>query len=328
MGVESPHSLEQEIEQMFSLELSLKKRAFVNYAALKNVLKREMEIGGIKIGLHYNPGRKASVMAMVDPETLKNRQCFLCPEGLSPEQLTTHWNAESGNGYCIRVNPFPIFDKHFTLSANIHTPQAIKGRYADMICFIAGLPDYIVFYNGPKCGASAPDHFHFQAFPKGNLPVENIVDQREYQEVLQENSYELLAELKGYLRGAYLIKSKKASTMVRIFNYLYMLGKSHSDQEWEPRMNVVSWMDGDEYVTVLFFREESRPECFWGKCSYSERRLFISPGAIEMSGVVMTSSEETFDVMTPEMLGRILKEVSLEGAYADKINSIIINSNE
>lgn len=321
MGVESQNSIEQEIERMFEKELSLKGRAFSNYMALKDVRKRVMDIGGgILLEFHYNPGRKASVMAKVDAETLKHRPCFLCPAGLSPEQLTFEWSSASGKGYLIRVNPFPIFYNHYTISADFHTRQEISGRYEDMLQLAGELAGYVLFYNGPKCGASAPDHFHFQAFPKGHLPIESLVERDSLRTRLKSplpGEAELF-ELSGYLRGAYVIKSGSQAAMLRIFDYLYSLGKREL-LEWEPRMNIVSWKSAEGgFVTLLFFREESRPECFWGR--NGEKRVYISPASVEMSGVVMTSSEETFESLGAEELREILTEVSLEGSYADAIN--------
>ena len=331
MGVEGQNCIEQEIEKMFENELSLKGRAFSNYIALKEVCRREIDFGcGIKLDFQYNPGRKASVMAKAAEETLKRLPCFLCPSGLSPEQLTYNWHSATGKGYLIRVNPFPIFFNHYTISADYHTRQEIAGRYADMLQLAGELGRYVIFYNGPKCGASAPDHFHFQAFPKGHLPIESLVGREDLRNMLKEEgpAGAQLFELSGYLRGAYVIKSGSSAAMLQIFEYLYSLGKMHPN-EWEPRMNIISWREQESnsnagvgaYTTVLFFREESRPKCFWG--SEGEERVYISPASVEMSGVVMTSSRETFENLGGEKIREILNEVSLEGSYADAINNKI-----
>lgn len=320
MGVEGPHSIQQEIELMFGRELALKERAWANYTALDNVLVREMKLGGVPVEFHFNPGRVASVMAKVDPETLRNRRCFLCPDGLGPEQLTTEWVSSSGGRYCLRVNPFPIFDRHYTISAAEHVRQEITGRYADMLSFCALLPDYVIFYNGPKCGASAPDHFHFQAFPKGRLPLEHIVRDGSYDPVVS-NGWLEIGEIKSYVRGGYLLRCASEHRLRDAFDYLVSIAKRHGDDEWEPRMNIVSWCEGSIFSSVVFFREESRPQCFWG--GKDGRRIYISPASVEMSGVIMTSSEETFRTLTESELAGIMLEVSLEEECCKKITNLL-----
>ena len=142
-------TLREEIECMFFCELSAHGRAYMNYEALKCVEKKYMEIDGLPVELHFNPARVASVMAKVDEETLRHRKCFLCPDGLEQMQLSYTWRAASGTDYFIRVNPFPIFDRHFTVSIARHVRQHILERYPDMLSLCRVLEDYVVFYNGP-----------------------------------------------------------------------------------------------------------------------------------------------------------------------------------
>ena len=132
-------SLAQQMDEMFSRELALGGRASVNYAALDQVEHRAMPVDGIDAVLFFNPARVRSVMAKVDEESLRNRPCFLCPEGIGPEQLTLDWQAPDGNSYWIRVNPFPIFHRHFTISIARHERQQMAGHYADMLA-LAGRP--------------------------------------------------------------------------------------------------------------------------------------------------------------------------------------------
>ena len=155
VGHDALSSLANNMDAMFSRELAVRGRAFHNYAALEKVEHRAMPVDGIDAVLFFNPGRVASVMAQVDEETLRHRPCFLCPDGIGPEQLTLDWSAPAGNSYWIRVNPFPIFDRHFTISVARHERQQIAGHYADMLALADEAPEYLFFYNGPMCGASA-----------------------------------------------------------------------------------------------------------------------------------------------------------------------------
>lgn len=335
MGIEGPHSIEQEIEKMYFDELALEKRAFINYGALEGVCKKGVTLGEIELEFHFNPARVRSVMAKVDEASIKSRQCFLCPEGIGAEQLTTDWiSPATKNGYWFRVNPFPIFHKHFTISANVHTKQQIAGRYGDMLALTDVLPNYVVFYNGPKCGASAPDHFHFQAFPKGHLPVEKMISRKcGYKRVIESDKCSVY-EIDSYIRGGYVIVSQYIEEMEEKFGFICDNGTIHTtikepdekpveSPEWEPRMNVVSWKSEGKYTTIVFCREMSRPLCFW-----DERegfRVFISPGTVEMGGLMLTSDLNTFENTTWKLLSSILEEVSLQGKEADKINILLKN---
>ncbi|MFA7033069.1 MAG: DUF4922 domain-containing protein [Bacteroidales bacterium] len=302
-------SLQEQIEQMFSRELSAHGRAFVNNQALSGVRKKEMPVDGFPAELHFNPARVASVMAKVDEQTLRTRQCFLCSKGLSPEQLTTVWKSDSGTEYWIRVNPFPIFNHHFTVSLSYHKRQQIEGHFADMLSLARALPAYLTFYNGPMCGASAPDHMHFQAIPKGCLPVENMVRSGENLRMVKESEQGSIGKITKYVEGGFVIRSTSAAGATSLFDTLYALGTIQTAKEWEPRMNILSWWENNIFTTVVYFRAESRPECFWAE--NPNDRILISPASVEMSGVAIVSSAESFNHLTAQRLGEIIREVSL-----------------
>jgi len=139
-----------------------------NYKLLSSVESKRYYFGSYKIETQHNPKRIKSSAAKTDKESIEKRKCFLCRENLPEEQkgILLH------NEYLILCNPYPIFDYHFTISKLVHTPQLIKSNLIDMLAISKVLSDFTVFYNGPDCGASAPDHFHFQACTKGAMPVE------------------------------------------------------------------------------------------------------------------------------------------------------------
>ena len=134
------NGLAKQMDELFSRELALGGRTAVNYAALQKVEHRAMPVDGLDAVLFFNPGRVASVMAKVDEETLRHRPCFLCPDGLGADQLTLDWHAPAGNDYWIRVNPFPIFDRHFTISIARHERQQMTGHFADMLALAQAAP--------------------------------------------------------------------------------------------------------------------------------------------------------------------------------------------
>ena len=302
--------LAKQMDEMFSRELALGGRASVNYAALEKVERRAMPVDGLDAVLFFNPGRVASVMAQVDEESLKHRPCFLCPDGIGPEQLTLDWQAPAGNTYWIRVNPFPIFDRHFTLSIARHARQQVEGHYEDMLALAEQAPEYLFFYNGPMCGASAPDHMHFQAIPAGSLPVERALRRGDALRLAGKRNGVVISRLTQFAGGTFVLSSTDHKALSETFYRLVSLGEIQTEREWEPRMNLLTWYGPGGWTTVVFFRAESRPDCFFD--TDPARQILISPGAVEMAGVAVVSSRDSFDKLDAPRLGEIIREVSYD----------------
>ncbi|MBR5444061.1 MAG: DUF4922 domain-containing protein [Paludibacteraceae bacterium] len=323
-------NLFKEITEMFSRELELRGRAFVNYQALSGVEVKDMTIDGFPAKLFFNPARVRSVMADVSPEALQKRACFLCPDGLELNQLTTVWDSPTGQTYFIRVNPFPIFNHHFTISSAIHERQTFAPHMESMLHLAQAMPEMSIFYNGPMCGASAPDHMHFQAVPRHSMPIEDHFDTNYANAVLVQES-----DLQSHLAAL-----KKVLSMASIPENASQTGSltagASRTEEWEPRWNIISWYEpessasvvsdlqgkarstgasdlqptGRSYNTIVFFRKESRPQCFFAP---ENERILFSPGTVEMGGVGIVANRESFDRITPRVLRSMIQEV------ADKI---------
>ena len=318
-------TLYQQISDMFSRELASHGRAFVNYQALSGVEVKDMTIDGFPAKLFFNPARVRSVMADVSPEALQKRACFLCPDGLEPLQLTTVWDSPTGQTYFIRVNPFPIFNHHFTISSAIHERQTFAPHMESMLHLAQAMPEMSIFYNGPMCGASAPDHMHFQAVPRHSMPIEDHFDTNYANAVLVQESdlQSHLAALEKVLSMASIPKNASQTGSLTA-------GASRTE-EWEPRWNIISWYEPESnspqdgltatsgltsnsrrrsFNTIVFFRRESRPQCFFAP---ENERILFSPGTVEMGGVGIVANRESFDRITPEVLRSMIQEV------ADKI---------
>ncbi len=292
---------------MFSRELELRGRAFVNYGALKEVEVKDMTIDGFPAKLFFNPARVRSVMADVSPEALQKRACFLCPDGLEPLQLTTVWDSPTGQTYFIRVNPFPIFNHHFTISSSIHERQTFAPHMESMLHLAQAMPEMSIFYNGPMCGASAPDHMHFQAVPRHSMPIEDHFVTNYANAVLVQES-----DLQSHLAAL-----EKVLSMASIPENASQTGSltagATRTEEWEPRWNIISWYEpapSQKFNTIVFFRCESRPQCFFAP---ENERILFSPGTVEMAGIGIVANRESFDRITPEVLRSMIQEV------ADKI---------
>ena len=317
-------TLYQQITDMFSRELASHGRAFVNYQALSQVEVKDMTIDGFPAKLFFNPARVRSVMADVSPEALQKRACFLCPDGIEEHQLTHNWDSPTGHTYYIRVNPFPIFSPHFTVSSSVHERQELLPHLESMLHLAKELPEMTIFYNGPMCGASAPDHMHFQAVPRHSLPIEDHFSTNYANAVLvQETDLQThLAAVKKVLAMGTIPEEASQTGSLTV-------GASHAE-EYEPRWNIVSWYEPDSnnpqdgltaagshtsnsrrrsFNTIVFFRKESRPMCFFAP---EEERILFSPATVEMAGIGIVANRESFDRLTPEKLRDIIREVADE----------------
>ena len=317
-------TLYQQITDMFSRELNAHGRAFVNYEALAGVEKKDMTIDGFPAKLFFNPARVRSVMADVSPEALQKRACFLCPDGVEEHQLTHNWDSPTGHTYYIRVNPFPIFSPHFTVSSSVHERQELLPHLESMLHLAQQLPEMTIFYNGPMCGASAPDHMHFQAVPRHSLPIEDHFSTNYANAILvQEVDLQThLAAVKKVLAIGTIPEEASQTGSLTI-------GATHAE-EYEPRWNIVSWYEPDSnnpqdgltaagsqtsnsrrrsFNTIVFFRKESRPMCFFAP---EEERILFSPATVEMAGIGIVANRESFDRLTPSKLRDIIREVADE----------------
>ena len=297
-------NLFEQITEMFSRELELRGRAFVNYGALNQVEVKDMTIDGFPAKLFFNPARVRSVMADVSPEALQKRACFLCPDGLEPLQLTTVWDSPTGQTYFIRVNPFPIFNHHFTISSAIHERQTFAPHMESMLHLAQAMPEMSVFYNGPMCGASAPDHMHFQAVPRHSMPIEDHFDTNYANAVLVQES-----DLQSHLAALEKVLSMASIPENASQTGSLTAGASHTE-EWEPRWNIISWYEpasSPKFNTIIFFRRESRPQIFFAP---ENERILFSPGTVEMGGIGIVANRESFDRITPEVLRSMIQEVA------------------
>ncbi|MCM1035385.1 MAG: DUF4922 domain-containing protein [Paludibacter sp.] len=318
--------LQELIRRMFSCERNAHGRASVQYDLLQYTENKPLYLQDTCLRVSYNPARRQSIMAKTDAESIRQRPCFLCPNGLEQHQLTTPWqsptNSTPTGAYCIRVNPYPIFEEHYTISAALHERQQILPHYADMLALSAELPDYTLFYNGPHCGASAPDHMHFQAVPKDRLPLQQMCDQRQHLLLLWQTPEVSVFRLQGYAPAAWLISGSREADLMRQFIHIYTHAPMQASSEWEPRLNVVTWYNkqADTYNTIVFLRAESRPSCFFAA---EDNRILLSPASVEMSGIAIVPVPQSFQRLDLQHLLQAIQEVSLPISQAHLMDNTI-----
>ena len=299
------------ISRFFNRQLEVWTDARHRFRDLKHVETRQFSD---QLKLQWNPARIVSTGAKIDKKTLGERPCFLCDKNRPKEQMSKQIDEK----FHLLVNPFPILPVHFTIPARKHQPQLIYKNYGEMHRFISLYSDLMVFYNGPKCGASAPDHLHFQAGTNGILPLQTNWQRlsRNLTDVISLNDEEKIAVVRDFLVPAFVIISKSAESDEALFHRLYKAMPQRGD-ETEPMMNIISWRKGEEFISVVIPREKHRPEAYFAE---GDAQFVVSPGALDMSGLIITPREEDFRKLTEEKALSLLQEC---GVSEEKMNAII-----
>lgn len=292
-----------EIENLLREQLTSWELAQNNYEALKHLREREIEVGGWRYRIQFNPARIVSSSAKVDAKSIEKRSCFLCSANLPQVQRGLPFLGE----YQILVNPFPIFPKHLTIPKLSHIDQSIKGHFRDMLDLAQSAAGYVVFYNGPKCGASAPDHIHFQAGNRGFLPIEEEWRQRCGDKILECDGAVMWA-LDDAVRSTIVIEASNRDVAVEMFNRVYD-AMELKDGEVEPMMNALVWQDGDRWIVVVFARSKHRPSHYEAEGSAN---ILISPASVDLGGVFITPREGDFEKLTAADIAAILGEVCID----------------
>lgn len=299
------------ISRFFNRQLEVWTDARHRFRDLKHVETRQFSD---QLKLQWNPARIVSTGAKIDKKTLGERPCFLCDKNRPKEQMSKQIDEK----FHLLVNPFPILPVHFTIPARKHQPQLIYKNYGEMHRFISLHSDLMVFYNGPKCGASAPDHLHFQAGTNGILPLQTNWQRlsRNLTDIISLNDEEKISVVRDFIVPAFVIISKSAESDEALFRRLYKTMPQRGD-ETEPMMNIISWRKGEEFISVVIPREKHRPEAYFAE---GDAQFVVSPGALDMSGLIITPREEDFRKLTEEKALSLLQEC---GVSEEKMNAII-----
>jgi ATP adenylyltransferase/5',5'''-P-1,P-4-tetraphosphate phosphorylase II len=294
----------QNIHQFIQNQLGEWPMAESNYAALAEVRTKDLAFEGFEIKVQFNPKRIVSSAAKVDTKSIEARPCFLCAENRPQEQRGSPFNHK----YEVLINPFPIFPKHLTIPLGEHTDQLIAGRFVDMLDLAQALPDFVVFYNGPKCGASAPDHFHFQAGSKGFMPIEKDFHTPGLANLIRNKFGLQVFGWKGYLRGIVSFQSGNKQLIEQNFNQIYQNLSRLQPQEKEPMLNILAYVEEGKFIVHVFPRVLHRPKQYFESGS---EQILLSPASVDMGGVFITPREEDFDKISQVDVADILGQVSL-----------------
>ena len=311
------------LDRFFDRQLTLWPETRERYRELSHVETRELNVGTSTFEVQFNPARIRSTGATITKEAVAARPCFLCRKNRPEEQLMKIQDVD----YELLVNPYPILPMHFTIPARRHHPQQIRGMYGEMIQLLVHYPELMVFYNGPLCGASAPDHAHLQAGTSGILPLQKEWQRlsRNLTEVARRGDDATLSVVEDYPCPTLVIRARNRRSSERMFASLYHALPKMADQS-EPMMNIVAWRGDDEFISVVFPRKKHRPDCYF---KTGDEQLLVSPGALDMSGYLITPRREDFERITPEAAEAILKECALSPdefeTLKDRLAKTVVN---
>ena len=271
---------------------------------------KEFMVEGVPYKVQFNPARIVSSGAKVDAKTIRERRCFLCPANLPPQQRGIPFLGH----YNILVNPFPIFPRHLTIPELAHVEQRIAPRFGDMLQLAKALTDYTIFYNGPRCGASAPDHAHFQAGNRGFMTIESDWQKRVDKQVAALDKA-VLWQLNDRPRATFVLESPDADAACRLFDILYHALPVKEGEE-EPMMNLLAMYEENRWLVFIFPRFRHRPSCYTAE---GDANLLCSPASVDMGGVFILPLEKDFLKITAQDISRMLAEVCLPAEDCEEI---------
>lgn len=276
-----------------------------NYSGLRKVKIKTFDFGHYHIDVQFNPERIVSSAAKVDALSIEMRPCFLCQKNLPAQQRGLIVDDQ----YMVLVNPFPIFPEHLTIPNVMHTDQRISGNFDSMLNLASRLEDFIIFYNGPKCGASAPDHLHFQAGNKGFLPIENDFKNENCSRKVRSVSGVTISHWPDYLRGIITLNSPDKVGLIDCFSHVYSKLQKMQPGETEPMLNILASFDNGEWIIHIIPRTLHRPTQYFGT---GDKQIVLSPASVDMGGVVITPREEDFIKISEMDVKDIFRQVCFE----------------
>ncbi len=279
----------REIEGLFKQQARAWPQLAKGIEGLARAQTRKVRIDWFDIFVRHIPHRAGSTTAAVDRESVAKRACFLCSGNLPPEEQGVPFDER----FTIYCNPFPIVDHHLTIAHTEHCMQRIANQYGTMLDITTALPGYFVIYNGPECGASAPDHMHFQAGSRGLFPIEQ--DTIGISELAVPN----------YGRNVFLLRGRDRSALIDQMYCTIELLAGTTGKRPEPLVNIAAFHEGGEWVTYLFPRGKHRPVAF------DSGELTVSPASIDLCGIFVVPMAHDFEKITGDAIAEIFREVTL-----------------
>lgn len=280
--------------------------AAANFKGLAKVEEKSFQFDGFQIRVQFNPERMRSSVAEVDKQSIAARKCFLCNQNRPFEQDGIAF----GDDFLILVNPFPIFKNHFTISCNRHIDQRFIPNVKTLLELAKAMEGFTVFYNGPECGASAPDHLHFQAGESSFMPVtEEFVRLKSSGRILFSGEKTKVWAFENYLRKMISVETSSIEEALKVVDVYYKNFAAIQPEKIEPMMNALCSFSMDKWTIHLFPRKAHRPTHFYEE---GEKQILISPGSVDFGGVFILPRREDFDKIIKENIVDILAQVCVD----------------
>jgi hypothetical protein len=285
------------------------------YTSLQYVQVREVKCSTFSAWLQFNPNRIVSTGAKVDAKSINSRRCFLCVDHLPPEQKGILYD----NEFLVLCNPMPIFPAHYTVSHLKHLPQLID-PYLDTFLRLARdlSPKFTIFYNGAQCGASAPDHIHFQIAPAGKIPIEQEAVEAQRRERVGEIGGVAIFLLRDLGRAVIVFEGTNIESVTQVICHQLAKMKASLNIKDEPKINIICNYNASQWRLILFPRRKHRPEVFFKE---GDGKVVISPASVDMGGLIITPLEKDFNTVNANMIEAIYREVSWDETMARKMLS-------
>ena len=314
-------SIQERADALFKDQLSSWPLLGANWDKLGEAKLKDFHFDGFSIRVQCNPRRIVSSAAKVDKQSIEERPCFLCTEHRPPEEL----NLWFGDSYEILCNPFPIFREHFTIASADHVPQVIEPEFGQFLELSRALPDLALFYNAPNCGASAPDHMHFQAGNRGFMPIEDEIEdlKSRYGLVLQENPDIVVTAVADGLRRFYVVESDSKEKLEEFAVGAFQMIRELQNGE-EPMINMLSYYR-EGWKVLLFPRDKHRP---WQYFEEGEKNILLSPASVDMGGTLIIPLEKDFLKITREDIQDIFSQVTFSAEHFARMNDYLKQKSE
>lgn len=303
--------LSTQIEQLYNQQLTSWPLARENYQALDKVQTRTISFGDHNVRLQFNPKRIISSSAKVDPQSISERPCFLCTANRPKEQQGISYK----NNYLLLVNPYPVFRRHLTIPSSSHLPQRITGNFSAMLSLSKDLQDFIIIYNGPNCGASAPDHFHFQAIGRNQLPLETEYMGRLTGKI-EVSSHVTMFFLENYNRRVLTIKGDDENEISGLFTRIFGILEDTLPAADEPMLNIITWHEDGNWIIHIFPRKQHRPSQYF---ETGDKQILLSPASIDMGGVLIIPRDKDYEKITRDDITDILNQVCVDDFFVSEL---------
>lgn len=289
--------------------------ASLQYAQIREVECRTATAAVFSVKLQFNPKRIVSTGAKVDDHSIRQRRCFLCVENLPKEQQGVLYRQE----FLLLCNPMPIFPAHYTISHVQHRPQLLAAHWETFLQLAQDLsPAFTVFYNGARCGASAPDHLHFQAAPAGKIPIEHEVHQAVHREFISAIPGVAIILLNEVGRAVIVLEGSNAEKLTHTLQQLFAKMQVILQSSDEPQVNILCRYESPQWRVILFPRRKHRPDIFFKE---GDGKVLISPASVDMGGLIITPVEKDFRSVDANMIETIYREVSWDESAINELKA-------